>query len=83
MFYGCDGLAIDESVQIQFVGQVGPCNRNTAIFMSALALDIILFSIFSATILRIWPTDFYPIFAKPPKPWSLEFVVPEFLIFVC
>ena len=38
---------------------------------------------FSAKILRIWPTDFNQIFAKPPKLWSLEIVKPEFWIFVC
>ena len=37
----------------------------------------------SAKILRIWPTDFNQIFAKPPKRWSLEFVEPDFWIFVC
>ena len=41
------------------------------------------FLLFSAKILRILQTDFNQIFAKPPKPWSLEFVEPEFLIFVC
>ena len=41
------------------------------------------FLLFSAKILRIWPTDFNQILAKHPKPWSLGIVEPEFLIFVC
>ena len=40
-------------------------------------------SFFSAKILRIWPTDFNQIFVKPQKSRSLEFVQPEFLVFVC
>ena len=39
--------------------------------------------LFSAKILQICTTDFNQIFEKASKPWSLEFVKPEFWIFVC
>ena len=49
----------------------------------ALFCDGLSILFFSAKIFRIWPTDFNWIFTKDSKPSSLNFVEPEFRIFVC